>query len=100
MLCPDVPAHALACRSRRSCRHTAVHPKTWGKAQQDIYAEQFDRDLALIVENPEIGRARPELYAGCRSFRIQQHIVYYAILDDMIAVARVLHHRMDSRRYL
>ncbi len=74
--------------------------QTWGKAQQDIYAEELDKGLALIVENPEIGRARPELYAGCRSFRIQQHIVYYAVLDDTIAIARVLHYRMDSRRYL
>jgi toxin ParE1/3/4 len=72
----------------------------WGEEQQDRYAALLDKGLLFMTDNPEIGRGRPELYLGCRSYRIREHIVYYAVKGGDINVARVLHSRMDAKRYL
>ena len=73
---------------------------TWGEAQQDAYATALERGLSLIGDNPEIGRSRSELYPGCRSYRVRQHIVYYAVSGEAINISRVLHVRMDAKRHL
>lgn len=71
----------------------------WGEEQLDRYAAALDNGLQLIADNPAIGRARPELFDGCRSFRVREHIVYYALRDATVVVFRVLHGRMDATRY-
>jgi toxin ParE1/3/4 len=73
--------------------------QTWGAEQQDAYAALLDRGLLFIMENPDIGRSRSELYPGCRSYRIREHIVYYAVQGEDINIARVLHGRIDTKRY-
>lgn len=70
----------------------------WGEQQQDQYAAALDQGLALIQQNPEMGRSRPDLFPGCRSYRVREHIVYYALRDESVTVFRVLHGRMDARR--
>jgi toxin ParE1/3/4 len=72
----------------------------WGEEQLDRYAAALDHSLQLIADNPELGRARPELFTGCRSLRVREHIVYYALRDATVVVFRVLHGRMDAIRYL
>jgi toxin ParE1/3/4 len=74
--------------------------QTWGEEQQDKYAAALDKGFSLLQEDPEIGRGRPELYRGCRSYRIREHIVYYAVSGEDINISRVLHVRMDARRHL
>jgi toxin ParE1/3/4 len=71
----------------------------WGEEQQDRYAAALDRGLLLLQENPEIGRSRPDLFPSCRSYRVREHIVYYALRDEAVVVFRVLHGRMDATRY-
>ncbi len=73
---------------------------TWGEEQQERYADLLDKGLARVQEKPDIGKSRPELYPGCFSYRIQQHIVYYAVRGEDIHIARLLHVRMDAKRYL
>ncbi len=74
--------------------------QAWGEEQQDTYATLLDGGLLRISDNPEIGRSRPELYSDCRSYRIREHIVYYAVRGQDIHVSRVLHVRMDAKRHL
>jgi len=71
-----------------------------GEEQQDKYAAALDKGFSLLQDNPEIGRGRLELYRGCRSYRIREHIEYYAVSGEEIKVSRVLHVRMDAKRYL
>jgi toxin ParE1/3/4 len=71
----------------------------WGEEQLDQYAAQIDKGLSLITDSPGIGRSQPQLYADCRSYRIREHIVYYAVKGNDINVARVLHVRMDAKRH-
>lgn len=46
---------------------------TWGAAQMDVYAEAIDKGLKLLTHNPRLGRARNDLFPGCRSFQVEQH---------------------------
>src|SRR2546427_1006294 len=59
----------------------------------DAIINRFD----LLVEQPRMGRARPEFGSGVRSFPVEGYVVYYRHEDELL-VARVLHGRRDQRR--
>lgn len=56
-----------------------------------------DKYIAAIVSRfptlasvPHLGRARPELSPGLRSFVVGHHVIFYRLFDGGIEVARVL----------
>ena len=51
----------------------------------------IDAKLALLVENPSIGRERGEISLGLRSFTVGSYALYYLPSADGIEVVRVLH---------
>lgn len=52
--------------------------------------------VALLGNQPEMGRARPELADGLRSFPTRTpYIIFYLPHDDGLLVVRVLHHARD-----
>ncbi len=57
----------------------------------DAIIDRFD----LLVEQPRMGRARPEFGPGVRSFPVKGYVVYYRHEDELL-VARVLHGRRDQ----
>ena len=57
----------------------------------DAIFERFE----LLVEQPRMGRNRPEFGAGVRSFAVENHIIYYRY-DEGLLIARVLHGRRDQ----
>jgi toxin ParE1/3/4 len=50
---------------------------------------------AFLAENPYIGRERPELRAGLRSFPVQNYVIFYHIVDDAVEVITVVHGSRD-----
>lgn len=54
----------------------------------------FDR-FELLVEQPRLGRNRPEFGAGIRSVVVESHVIYYRH-DQDLSIARVLHGRRDQ----
>ena len=54
----------------------------------------FNR-FELLVEQPLMGRNRPEFGAGVRSFVVENYVIYYRHQGDVL-VARVLHGRRDQ----
>jgi toxin ParE1/3/4 len=68
---------------------------TWGDAQAQTYAAGLYDVLALISENPELGRLRPELAADIRSFPYREHLVFYLLSEGAILVVRVLASRRN-----
>lgn len=51
---------------------------------------------ALLATQPEMGRARPELSGGLRSFPTRSpYIIFYLPEKDGLLVVRVLHHARD-----
>ena len=54
----------------------------------------FDR-FELLVEQPRMGRSRPEFGEGVRSFVVENYVIYYRHGGDLL-IARVLHGRRDQ----
>jgi toxin ParE1/3/4 len=54
----------------------------------------FDR-FELLVEQPRMGRTRPEFGEGVRSFVVEGYVIYYRHEGDVL-IARILHGRRDQ----
>ena len=67
----------------------------WGAAQMESYLHGLRDRLNWLAENPEAGRVRNEVREGYRSFREGQHIVFYVIQADAIAIIGIPHQAMD-----
>ena len=51
----------------------------------------------MLRDHPRIGRLRDDLFPGCRSVQVEQHVIYYDLPDDTtIFVRRILHARRDA----
>jgi toxin ParE1/3/4 len=57
----------------------------------DAIVDRFE----LLVEQPRMGRLRPEFGGGVRSFTVENHVIYYRHDGDVL-IARVLHGRRDQ----
>jgi len=57
----------------------------------DAIVDRFE----FLVEQPRMGRLRPEFGAGVRSFTVENHVIYYRHDGDVL-IARVLHGRRDQ----
>jgi toxin ParE1/3/4 len=73
---------------------------TWGAAQMDVYAAAIDKGLKLLVDNPRLGRARNDLFPGCRSFQVEQHTIFYRVDALVLRIGRILHQRMNTKRHV
>ena len=68
----------------------------WGAEQRARYKALLYRSMQDLIGYPELGRARDELYPGCRSHPVGQHIIYYHVTEAAIVVVRILHRRQDA----
>jgi toxin ParE1/3/4 len=67
------------------------NPTAADKVLDSIYGTAM-----LIGTRPEMGRVRPELADGLRSFPTSTHYIIFYIPDsDGVSVIRVLHHARD-----
>ena len=57
----------------------------------DAIVDRFE----LLVEQPRMGRLRPEFGGGVRSFTVENYVIYYRHDGDVL-IARVLHGRRDQ----
>jgi toxin ParE1/3/4 len=57
----------------------------------DAIIDRFER----LVEQPRMGRLRPEFGEGVRSFVVESHVIYYRHEGDVL-IARILHGRRDQ----
>ena len=68
----------------------------WGEEQRRRYRARLYDGMRRLVDYPELGPARDDLYPGCRSFHIEQHVIFYEVTETEIVVGRVLHVRQDA----
>ena len=69
---------------------------TWGEDQADAYEDAIDRALDRLGRFPRMGRARDEIFPGCRSLPVEQHAIYYHADRRMVTIDRILHAKMDA----
>jgi toxin ParE1/3/4 len=65
------------------------------EAQADAFVDRLDTNFQLLARQPELGRIRTELAPGLRSFPVGRYVVFYELMQDGIAVVRVLHSARD-----
>jgi toxin ParE1/3/4 len=65
----------------------------------DGVLDAIEHEATTISEQPLMGRARPELAAGVRSWPTSTpYILFYLADDEGITVLRALHHARDLQR--
>lgn len=67
------------------------------------FMEEFDKQVSLVVENPELyGLSRvPELAElGYRCAPVKNYLVLYKAADGQIVVCRIIHRSRDYTRLL
>ena len=74
----------------------------WSYVAEDASLETADRLIdaifdrfELLVEQPRMGRNRPEFGEGVRSIVVESYVIYYRHEQDVL-IARVLHGRRDQ----
>lgn len=74
--------------------------RQWGLEQAVDYTQLLANACATFAEAParaqDCGHVRP----GYRRGAAGQHLIYFRVEDDGIAVIRILHARMDTPRHL
>ncbi len=71
--------------------------RTWGEEQLLAYEAAIYQALDKLSQNPHAGRLRDDVFPGCRSFPVEQHVIYYDQLNDTtIFVRKILHTRQDA----
>jgi len=73
--------------------------RTWDANRVYAYSELLWDAFLKIETNPEIGVARPDLDDNLHHLPVGTHIIFYYLYPGSIEIARVLHQRMDARRF-
>ena len=65
----------------------------------DQVLDVIQQEANILVTQPLMGRARPELAEGVRSWPTSTpYILYYVVTTDGITVIRALHHARDVQQ--
>ena len=65
----------------------------------DGVLDAIEREAAILVTQPLMGRARPELAEGVRSWPTSTPYILFYLVDEVgITVIRVLHHARDVQQ--
>lgn len=68
---------------------------TWGEQQAERYLQRLDARFMSLAEEPSRGKLRTDILPDYYSYHEGRHIIFYTIHDSEIAIARILHERMD-----
>jgi toxin ParE1/3/4 len=67
----------------------------WSPSAADDHLYAISLACGQLLENPELGRARDELFHGLRSILVDPHTVFYRATMTAVEVVRVLHQREE-----
>jgi len=72
----------------------------WGVQQADVYLDLIEQAISSILDNPKIGRERPDIVENCRYFPEQNHLIFYRLVMDEVLILAIPHSSMDIEGYL
>lgn len=72
----------------------------WGLAQAMRYTELIEAACLALAAAPYHAPACDHIRPGYRRRAVEQHMIYFRVSGDGIAVIRILHQRMDAPRQL
>jgi len=67
--------------------------------QADAFAARIKGEFRTLARQPRMGRERPELLDGLRSFPVGKYVIFYVPRSRGIEVVRVLHGARDLKLF-
>jgi toxin ParE1/3/4 len=67
--------------------------------QADAFAARIDGEFRMLARQPRMGRERPELLAGLRSFPVEKYVIFCLPRSRGVEVVRVLHGARDLKPF-
>lgn len=93
-----MPQIVRSAASWRDCRRIFL----WIARENPPAAErvllEFDRQLELLARHPALGTPRPDLHPGLRMLPVGRYPVFCVVIEDGIALVRILHSARNIRR--
>lgn len=72
---------------------------TWGPDQMESYVRRLAGRFEWLAEHPMLGRDRDDVRQGYRCFREGEHLIFYLVEAERIAIIGVPHRAMDVDLY-
>lgn len=69
--------------------------RTWGESQAEKYLRRLEARFIDLATEPNKGRFRKDLLLEYFSYHEARHLIFYRPYKEGIAIARILHERMD-----
>lgn len=71
----------------------------WSEQQTDKYLSLIEQGFSQLLDNPYLGKARPDIKKGYRALQVQKHLIFYRVGAEYIDILGVPHIRMDAKRH-
>ncbi len=72
----------------------------WGEKQAENYIYQLEKKFKELVHTPNLGRSRPDIQKGYRSFPEGKHIIFDRVANNIIEIIGIPHASMDIETHL
>jgi len=73
--------------------------EVWGEQQADEYIFEFFNRFEWLCNQPLVGKHRPEIKAGYYSYIQADHVIFYQIINNGVAVIGIPHQAMDINNF-
>jgi toxin ParE1/3/4 len=73
--------------------------ETWGEDRTSTYLRRLDARFTWLAIDSNAGRPREDVAPGYRCFAEGNHLIFYIIRPDAIAIIGVPHQAMDIGPY-
>ena len=67
----------------------------WGRQTTRSYLRQFETTFLMLLDNPQAGRARPDIGPEFRSIPVGRHLIVYRIEGDDLNIVAIPHQAED-----
>jgi toxin ParE1/3/4 len=68
----------------------------WGDSKRDTYLRLLARRFQWIADNPNPGAPRPDIGVDYVCFPEGEHLIFYVVMNETVAIAGIPHKRMDT----
>lgn len=90
--------YRLSQRARRDILDIWNYIADDSERSADAFIDRVTAQLELLGRNPYLGKRRDDLQSECRSFPINEYLIFYEVRKPRIEVIRIVHGRRDIKR--
>ena len=72
-----------------------VYLADWNVEAAETVIKNLDIQFGRLAKFPFLGRERSQFGKGMHSIVVGEHLIFYAVFDEVISIVRVIDGRMD-----